>query len=89
MLINIKPHVIFQELEGELVLLNMETEQYYGLDEMGGKIWNLLDETHDAAIVSKTIYKLYDVSEEQANKDVFELINKLKGADLIELVDDV
>ena len=34
--------VLFQILGGETVLLNMETEQYFGLNEIGSKIWELI-----------------------------------------------
>jgi hypothetical protein len=32
-------HVLIRRLDGESVLLNLETEKYFGLDEMGTRIW--------------------------------------------------
>ena len=36
------PDVLIQELAGEAVLLNLKTEQYFGLDDMGLRMWRLL-----------------------------------------------
>jgi hypothetical protein len=33
------PEVLVQELEGEAVLLNLASERYFGLDDVGTRIW--------------------------------------------------
>lgn len=33
--VEISPEVLFQELQGEAVLLNLTSERYYGLDDVG------------------------------------------------------
>ncbi len=35
-------HVLVRYLDKESVLLNLETEQYFGLDETGTRMWQLL-----------------------------------------------
>jgi hypothetical protein len=41
-------HVLVRHLDGETVLLNLETEKYYGLDETGTRMWELV--THQPNI---------------------------------------
>ena len=37
------PEVMFQEVGGEAVLLDLASEQYFGLDPVGTRIWSLID----------------------------------------------
>ena len=39
----LSPDVLFQEVSGEMVLLDLNSEQYFGLDEIGARIWSLLE----------------------------------------------
>ncbi len=36
-------HVLVRALDRESVLLNLETERYFGLDEVGTRMWQLLN----------------------------------------------
>ena len=38
-------HVVVQEVEGESVLLNLDSERYFGLDETGTRMWVVLAES--------------------------------------------
>src|SRR5438045_2839748 len=38
----IHPDVVWREIDGEVVLLNVVTGLYYGLDEVGSSVWRLL-----------------------------------------------
>ncbi len=40
----ISPDVLFRELAGEAVLLDLKSQRYFGLGEVGTRIWQLLDE---------------------------------------------
>jgi hypothetical protein len=42
--IKISPDVLFQEVSGETVLLDLESEHYFGLDAVGTRIWGLIGE---------------------------------------------
>ena len=56
--VTIPDGVLVQELQGESVLLNVNTENYYGLDEVGTRIWAVLSEAPSIAAavdVSQTL----------------------------------
>ena len=40
--ITVPEHVLMRELEGESVLLNLDSERYFGLDETGTRMWSVL-----------------------------------------------
>ena len=76
--------VLFQEVSGETVLLDLESEQYFGLDEVGTRIWALLNEGQGVAAIVETLLTVYEVEREQLEADVRELLAALLDAGLIE-----
>lgn len=81
--IKISPEVLFRELDGEAVILDLATERYYGLDEVGTRMWQLLEEHGQTAPVIAQLLAEYDVDEEKVSADLAELIDKLAEAGLI------
>jgi len=57
--VQIPTEVLFQELEGESVLLNLQSERYYGLDDIGTRLWQLLAENGDVAAACEQLLKEY------------------------------
>ena len=48
--ITISPEVMSQEVSGETVLLDLQSESYFGLDEVGTRIWQLLQEKENSHV---------------------------------------
>lgn len=84
--IEISRHVMFQEVSGETVLLDLESEQYFGLDEVGTRVWTLISEGTTAAGVVERLLKEYEVDRPQLEIDVNDLLQELAAAGLIRLV---
>ena len=82
--LKISPEVHSQEVGGETVLLDLNSESYFGLDEVGTRIWQLLQESGDMESIFETILGEYDVEAEQLSKDLDELVQKLVEAGLVE-----
>ena len=74
--------ILFQELDDEAVLLNLENERYYGLDDVGMRMWQLLSEHSDTATVLEHLLTEYDVDEATLRQDLANLIDKLVDAGL-------
>ena len=83
--VSVSEKVVFQDLEGEAVLLNFETGKYYGLDEVGTRMWNLLAEHGRLAPVLETMLEEYKVTSEQLEKDLIALLDKLLKQGLVVL----
>lgn len=81
--IQISPQVIFQELDGEEVLLDLATERYYGLNDVGARMWQLLAESGDTAAVRARMLEEYAVPAETLERDLSALILRLLDAGLI------
>lgn len=76
-------NVLFQEINGEFVLLNMESEQYFGLDEIGAQIWEGIVEELSPSAVLKQLEDQYDVESETLENDYINLIQDMKSENLI------
>jgi hypothetical protein len=78
---------LFHELAGEGVLLNLETGKYYGLDEVGTRMWMLLVEQGSLETVYRILLEEYDVDAFRLEHDLIELADKLAEQGLIRLCD--
>lgn len=87
--VRITPDVLHQEMGGETVLLNLANEKYFGLDLVGTRVWQLLNETQSANDVVTRLTEEYDVPIEQLRADVARLINELVAAGLVSIGESV
>lgn len=83
--ISLSPDVISQEVSGETVLLDLQSENYFGLDEVGTRIWQLIKETDDLQVIYKTLLSEYEVSEERLLRDLDNLLGEIAGLGLVRL----
>lgn len=83
--ISLSPDVISQEVSGETVLLDLESENYFGLDEVGTRIWQLIKETNDLQAIYSTLLEEYDVSEDRLQQDLDTLLAEITGLGLVTL----
>ena len=83
--ISLSPDVISQEVSGETVLLDLQTENYFGLDEVGTRIWQLIKETDDLSMIYRTLLDEYEVSDERLQNDLEVLLSEISELGLITL----
>ncbi|MCK5432982.1 MAG: PqqD family protein [Gammaproteobacteria bacterium] len=81
--ISISSEVLAQEVDNETVLLDLQSESYFGLDEVGTRIWQLLQEHKQLQKVFDILLEEYDVDAKQLENDLNELLEKLLDANLI------
>lgn len=82
---SISSEVLSQEVNGETVLLDLQGECYFSLNEVGTRIWQLLQGRSSVGEALGALSDEYDVSREQLESDVGELLDKLSEAGLVTL----
>lgn len=82
--LKIADNVLFQEVDGEAVLLSLDEGCYYGLDELGTRIWKLIHQDLDNEQVVAVIVEEYDVAPEQARRDLDKFLGDLEQSGLIQ-----
>ncbi|MDM5271355.1 PqqD family protein [Sulfurovum sp. zt1-1] len=77
--------VFAQEVDGEMVLLDMNSENYFGLDSVGMDFWKAIEEKKNLKDVLETLMAQYDVEEEVLKSDLFTFVEKLQKSGLVEV----
>ena len=81
--VKVSEEVLFQEIEGEAVLLNLANEQYFGLNEVGTRMWHLLSENGEIQQVLTRLKNEYRVDEATLKNDLAVLLDELGRQGLI------
>lgn len=79
---------ISSELADEAVILNLDSGIYYGLNEVGARIWELIQQPQSLGGLHKFLLEEYDVPAEACKQDLIKILLKLKSANLIEVSDE-
>lgn len=74
--------------EQEVVILQTDAGLYFGLDDIGTRIWELVAEPVRLGDIVRSLTARYDVSEAQCLSDVVTLCEALAGRGLLDVVGD-
>jgi hypothetical protein len=75
--------VIATCLDGDTILLNTRTGRYFVLDEVGGRMWNLLLQHGRPESVLVALKVEYDAPEDEVERDLLNLIAELERNGLL------
>jgi len=81
--VSLSPRVIFQELKGEAVLLDLEKEVYFGLDEVATALWRQLQHNPDLNAACESMLGEFAVEPVQLQRDIFAFLTQLVDAGLV------
>lgn len=79
------PKVLVTRLGEEMVMLDLASERYFGLDSVGTACWEALTTAQSAGGAIDTLLELYDVDEETLVRDVSGMITQLTEKELVEV----
>jgi hypothetical protein len=83
--VRVPEHVLMRVVDGELVVLNLDNEHYYGLDEVGTAMWEALTTAPTVRDAIQQLLATYDVDEETLARDVEGLLEDLSARGLVEV----
>lgn len=72
-----KQGIMTADLNGSMVMMDIETGKYYNLGETGGRIWELLDSPLPVSVLIEKLTKEYCVSIERCEKDTIPFLISL------------
>jgi len=82
-LVAVSDDVVFKEIDGEAVLLDLQRGEYFGLDPVGTRIWQTLVEHGCARPAIAALLEEFDVSPETLEGDIVRLLAELSTNHLI------
>jgi len=78
-------HVLVRFLDKESVLLNIETERYFGLDETGTRMWQLVTAAPSVEVAYQELLEEYDVAPEVLRDHLTDLLARLVENGLLQV----
>lgn len=75
--------VVFREVDGEAVILDMKNGTYFGLDPVGTRVWQLLIEHARLEAVFSALAAEFDVDPDTLRADLLDLVAALEGKQLL------
>lgn len=83
--ISFSDQILFREMQGEAVLLNIETGIYFGLDAVGTAAWNIMQKQKEVGKIADSLLKDYDVDPKTCRDDLLKFIVNLEKNGLIQV----
>jgi hypothetical protein len=80
----VSSEAICQKVSGEMVILDLNSESYFGLNETGCRIWQLLEAGYAIPDILQTLTDEFDVSRQELETDLQALLDALEAAGLIQ-----
>jgi hypothetical protein len=79
-------HVLVRHLDGECVLLNLETEKYFGLDATGTRMWELVTHSPSIEAAFDKLAEEFEVEPEVLRNHLAELLTQLVENGLLKVL---
>lgn len=82
-LLHQNPDILAAELGEETVMMSMAHNKYYGLDDVGSRIWALLLQPRTLAELCTTLQQEFEVDAETCEREVKVFVERLVNAGLV------
>lgn len=81
------PGLVSSEIDSERIMMNVQTGEYFGLDSVGNRIWELIENPIRLSNLIEILINEFDVTQEQCETDTMEFIKQLLDKELVIITD--
>ncbi len=81
--VSVPDHVLFREIEGEVVLLSLDLEEYFNLDDVGTRFFQLLITEPNVRAALDALLAEFDVGEDELRNDLETFVGELTDLGLL------
>lgn len=78
------PDVVYQDIEGDAVLVHLRANRIYALNRTGARLWHLLTAGYDRERIAEELAREFDVDRGELEREIDALLDKLAAEDLIQ-----
>ncbi|MDD5559558.1 PqqD family protein [Candidatus Methylomirabilis sp.] len=86
--VRIRDDVLSRDLQSEQVILDLNTGIYFGLDPVGTRIWQLIQEHQSLQKVLDSMLEEYEVAEAECTHDLLHFVTQMADRGLVEVYND-
>ena len=83
--VKVPDDVLISNLQEESVILNLDSERYYGLDDVGTRMLSVLSTSNSIEAAYELLLKEYDVDGEMLRRDLLSLVEQLVDQGLVSI----
>jgi hypothetical protein len=76
---------VSSDLGEEVAILDFKAGVYYGLDDVGARVWQLVQEPRKVCEIRNALLEEYEVEPDRCERDLIALLRNLAGEELIEI----
>ena len=73
------------DMGGEVVILDLKSGNYYGLDAVGARVWTLIEAPTSLADIRRIIMDEYEVDAQTCERDILAFINQMQAVGIVEV----
>jgi hypothetical protein len=77
------PEIIHNNIDGEVVIMSITKNNFYGIDKIGSHIWELLENSRSVDEIITVMMQDYEVERETCEKDVIDFLDEALKNELI------
>ncbi len=74
-------------MNGEVVILDLKSGTYYGLDLLGARVWGLIEQPASIVTIRDAIMSDYDVDADTCERDIVSFLEQMQAAGLVDIGD--
>lgn len=74
---------VSSEVSGEAAILHLKSGRYYGLNEVGNRIWQLIQTPQPVSVICESVVAEYEVEPAQCEQDVLKILQELQAEGLV------
>ena len=86
--LEVSSSVVTREIGGEIVLMDLDSGTYFGLDSVGARAWLAIEDGQTIEDLCTQLEQEFEVSPEQLRQDISALVSKLLEHNLVTAKDD-
>jgi len=80
-------NMVASKIDNEIVMMSVENGEYYGLDEVGSRIWELIEKPIVVEELIITLIDEFEVEREHCESDTFEFLEDLNSKKLLKVIE--
>lgn len=78
--------IVASDIEDEKVMMSIEKGQYFGLEPVGSRIWEMLETPVKVSAIIDALVGQYDVDRQTCERDVLAFLDELDEAGIVQVV---
>ena len=77
------PDQVSSDLDGDAVILNLNSGVYFGLNPVGARVWELLQEPRTVDEICGTVRQEFEVEPDRCRRDLINLLEQMRNEGLV------